>query len=58
MQALARLLQNYMSHAPKCLFHLVFISYRTLDQVFSLSPAGGLCLFCLPLSMYPQDPRS
>ena len=23
MQALARLLQNYMSHAPKCLFHLV-----------------------------------
>ncbi len=23
MQALARLLQNYMRHAPKCLFHLV-----------------------------------
>ncbi len=23
MQALAKLLQNYMYHAPKCLFHLV-----------------------------------
>ncbi len=69
MQALARLLQNYMSHAPKCLFHLVTGYYcpgcggtRALYLFLTghwiksfLFHPGGLCLFCLPLSMYPQD---
>ncbi len=29
MQALARLLQNYMSHAPKCLLGAVYGSQET-----------------------------